>query len=45
MQLFLRDLAKEVESVAYDIRAKTLEDRYRFGDELLHKMVVGESHG
>ncbi len=43
-QLFLKDLQLEVQNqqIPIEHRSDYLENKYRFSDEMLHRMVVGE---
>lgn len=40
--IHLRDLAFEVTKVPYDERQKYIEKKYKYGKDMLHKMIVGE---
>ena len=43
--IFLRDLSLEVEKVPFDDRQKFIEQKYKYGQDKLHKMIVGEEEG
>ena len=35
----------ETEKIPFEHRQAFLEDKYKFSDEMLHKMIVGEQYG
>ena len=45
IQLFLKDLCLETLELPFESRQIYLEDKYRFSDEIFHKLVVGEHNG